>query len=99
VRFSESFAVKVIQNFLFHLARRQHVSPSLFFTLASEILQIMPDLYQDRLGLALSFFEQYFPPAHVGKVSRLHSLDKAGAGWRSLAVCVGDSSCFPDARR
>ena len=43
-RGAESFAVKVIQNFLFHLARRQHVSPRFFFALAREKLQVMPDL-------------------------------------------------------
>jgi len=57
-RGAESFAVKVIQNFLFHLAGRQHVSPRFFFALASEKLQVMPDLEQHRLGLTLDLFEQ-----------------------------------------
>jgi hypothetical protein len=40
---TRTFAVKVIQNLLFHLARRQYVSPRFFFALASEKLQVMPD--------------------------------------------------------
>jgi len=57
-RGAESFAVDVIQNFLFHLARRQYVSPRFFFALASEKPQVMPGLEQHRLGLTLDLFEQ-----------------------------------------
>jgi hypothetical protein len=78
-QFSESFAVKVIQNFLFHLARRQHVSPRFFFALAREKLQVMPDLEQHRFGLTLDFFEQYFLCAHIGNVSRWHTVGESGA--------------------
>jgi hypothetical protein len=60
-----SFAVEVVQNFLFHLARRQHVSPRFCFALASEKLQVMPHLEQHRLGLTLDLFEQWFPRAPV----------------------------------
>jgi hypothetical protein len=68
----------VIQNFLFHLARRQHVNPRFLLALAREKLQIMPDLKQHRLGLTLDFFEQYFLRAHVRKVSCSGTAGKSG---------------------
>jgi hypothetical protein len=40
---NRTLAIKVIQNFLFPLARRQYVSPRFFFALASEKLQVTPD--------------------------------------------------------
>ena len=85
-RGAESFAVKVIQNFLFHLTRRQYVSPRFFFALASEQLQVMPDLEQHRLGLMLDLFEQYFPRAHVRNVSRSRAAGKPDVAGRMPAL-------------
>jgi hypothetical protein len=88
-RGAESFAVKVIQNFLFHLARGQYVSPRFFFALASEKSQVMPDLEQHLLGLTLDLFEQYFLRAHVRNVSRLCAPDKSGVACKTSALlCV-----------
>ena len=57
-------AVKDVQHLLLHVARRQHVGPGFFLTLASEELQVVPDFAQHRLGLTFDFLKQEFLSAH-----------------------------------
>src|SRR5437870_6492843 len=57
-------AIEDIQNFLLHFARRQHVGPGFFLTLARKEPQVMQDLAQHGLGLTLDFRKERFLRAH-----------------------------------
>jgi hypothetical protein len=58
-------AVEDVQHFLFHFTGRQHIGPSLLLSLPGEESQIVPDLTQNGLGLALDFRKKHFLSAHV----------------------------------